>query len=52
MFGEKDLHQKPEEEYNHDALNHTLTAKEQHRLPQRLIWILLIIVRHGVLRVC
>ncbi len=47
LFGEQDLHQKPEEQNDHDAFNHTLTAEEQHRLPQRLAGVLLVMVRHG-----
>lgn len=47
MFGEENLQQKPEEEHNHDALDDTLTAEQQHRLPERLAWIFFIVVRHG-----
>lgn len=46
LFGEKDLHQEPEEEYDHNALDHTLTTEEHHRLPQRLTRVLLIMVGH------
>lgn len=46
LFGEEHLHQEPEEEYDHDALDHALTTEEHHRLPQRLPRVLLIVVRH------
>lgn len=53
LFGEKHLHQEPEEEYDHDALDHPLAAEEHHRLPQGLPRVLLIMVGHdatGVLQ--
>lgn len=54
LFGEQHLHQEPEEEYDHDALDHPLTTEEHHRLPQGLPGVLLIMVGHdatGVLQV-
>lgn len=47
LLGEEHLDQQPEEEQHHDALDHPLAAEEQHRLPQRLPRVLLVVVRHG-----
>lgn len=47
VLGEQDLYEQPDEQYDHNAFDHSFTAEEYHCLPQGLARVFLIVVRHG-----
>ena len=48
VLGEQNLYEQPDEEEDHNTLDHPLAAEEEYRLPYRLVEVLFLqVIRHG-----